>query len=45
MDMMPSELREYERITHFFTQGFDHIENEKIHTQTLAAMSPMSESY
>ncbi len=45
IDMMPSELRTYEGITHFLTQRFDRNGNEKIHTQTLAAMSPMSDSY
>lgn len=43
--MMPSELRTYERVTHFLTQRFDRNGNEKIHTQTLAAMSPLSDSY
>lgn len=43
--MMPSELRTYEGITHFLTQRFDREENVKIHMQTLAAMSPMSDSY
>lgn len=45
IDMMQSELRTYENITHFLTRRFDRIENEKIHTQTLAAMSPASDSY
>ena len=45
IEMMPSELRMYEGITHFLTQRFDRIGNEKIHTQTLAAMSPASDSY
>jgi serine/threonine-protein kinase HipA len=43
--MMPSELRTYEGVTHFLTQRFDRVGNEKIHTQTLAAMSPASDSY
>ena len=43
--MMPSELRTYGEITHFLTQRFDRIGNEKIHAQTLAAMSPSSDSY
>ncbi len=42
---MPSELRTYDGITHFLTQRFDRDGNEKIHTQTLAAMSPTSDSY
>lgn len=45
IDMMPSELRTYENITHFLTRRFDRIGNEKIHVQTLAAMSPLSDSY
>jgi len=45
IEMMPSELRMYEGVTHFLTQRFDRIRNEKIHTQTLAAMSPASDSY
>lgn len=45
IDMMPSELRTYGNITHFLTQRFDRIGNDKIHTQTLAAMSPSSDSY
>ena len=45
IDMMLSELRTYEGITHFLTQRFDRNGNEKIHIQTLAAMSPTSDSY
>lgn len=45
IDMMPSELRRYEGVTHFLTQRFDRNGNEKIHVQTLAAMSPSSDSY
>lgn len=45
ISMMPSELRTYGGVTHFLTQRFDRIGNEKIHTQTLAAMSPASDSY
>ena len=45
ISMMPSELRTYDGITHFLTQRFDRNGNEKIHTQTLAAMSPTSDSY
>lgn len=45
IDMMPSELRMYGGITHFLTRRFDRIGNERIHTQTLAAMSPGSDSY
>jgi len=45
IDMMPSELRTYGNVTHFLTQRFDRIGNEKIHTQTLAAMLPSGDSY
>ncbi len=45
IDMMPSELRTYEGVTHFLTQRFDRDRNDKIHLQTLAAMSPESDSY
>jgi serine/threonine-protein kinase HipA len=43
--MMPSELRSYGNVTHFMTRRFDRAGNERIHTQTLAAMSPESDSY
>lgn len=43
--MMPSELRSYGNVTHFLTRRFDRVGNERIHTQTLAAMSPGSDSY
>jgi Uncharacterized protein related to capsule biosynthesis enzymes len=43
--MMPSELRSYGHVTHFLTRRFDRIGNDRIHTQTLAAMSPESDSY
>lgn len=45
IEMMPSELRTYDGVTHFLTQRFDRNDNEKVHTQTLAAMSPASDSY
>ena len=45
INMMPSELRTYEDITHFLTQRFDRNGNEKAHVQTLAAMSSASDSY
>lgn len=45
IQMMSSELRTYEGVTHFLTQRFDRKGNEKIHTQTLAALSPLSDSY
>ena len=45
IQMMPSELRTYDGITHFLTQRFDRNGNDKIHTQTLAAISPMTDCY
>ena len=45
INIMPSELRTYDGVTHFLTQRFDRLGNEKIHIQTLAAMSPASNSY
>ena len=45
INMMPSELRSYGHVTHFLTRRFDRIGNDRIHTQTLAAMSPGSNSY
>ena len=45
ISMMPSELRSYGNVTHFFTRRFDRVGNNRIHTQTLAAMSPGSSSY
>ena len=43
--IMPSELKTYDGKSHFLTERFDRIDNNKIHTQTLAAISPTSESY
>jgi serine/threonine-protein kinase HipA len=43
--MMPSELRSYGNVTHFLTRRFDRADNKRIHIQTLAAMSPGSDSY
>ena len=45
INIMPSELRVYGNITHFLTKRFDRNNNEKIHVQTLAAISPFSDSY
>lgn len=45
INMMPSELRSYGNVTHFLTRRFDRVGNKRIHTQTLAAMSPESNSY
>ncbi len=45
INMMPSELRSYGNVAHFLTRRFDRVGNDRIHTQTLAAMSPGSDSY
>jgi serine/threonine-protein kinase HipA len=45
ISMTPSRLQAYNGVTHFLTRRFDRIGNERIHTQTLAAMSPGSDSY
>lgn len=45
INMMPSELRSYGSVTHFLTRRFDRIHNQRIHTQTYAAMSPGGSSY
>ena len=43
--MMPSHLRTFGHITHFLTERFDRKGNDKIHTQTLAAMEPGADCY
>jgi serine/threonine-protein kinase HipA len=45
MKMMPSQLVEGEKETHFITERFDRRCGEKIHVQTLAALDPLSASY
>ena len=45
INMMPSELRSYGNVTHFLTRRFDRVGNDRMHIQTLAAMSPGSDSY
>ena len=45
LKMMPSRLLEGERSTHFLTERFDRVGNTKVHTQTLAAMNPLANSY
>lgn len=45
IDIMSSELKTYEGVTHFLTKRFDRIGNEKLHVQTLAAMNPLASSY
>ncbi len=43
--MMPSELYSAEGNNHFLTKRFDRVGNKKVHTQTLAAISPDADSY
>ncbi|MBQ7854850.1 MAG: type II toxin-antitoxin system HipA family toxin [Muribaculaceae bacterium] len=45
LKMMPSRLLEGETSTHFITERFDRVGNTKVHTQTLAAMNPLANSY
>ena len=45
LDMMPSRLVQGENAAHFLTERFDRKEGKKVHTQTLAAMNPGSNSY
>lgn len=45
IDMMPSELLMFGGKSHFMTERFDRMGNEKIHLQTLGAMSPSADSY
>ena len=43
--MMPSEILERNGIAHFVTRRFDRKHNQKIHTQTFAALEPSINSY
>ncbi len=45
INMMESRLLEVEGARHFLTQRFDRDRSGKLHTQTLAAMSPGADSY
>ncbi len=45
LDMMESWLHQCADETHFLTQRFDRCGLDKIHTQTLAAMDPLSSCY
>ena len=45
INMMESRLLEVEGTKHFLTKRFDRDQSGKIHTQTLAAMSPDANSY
>lgn len=45
MKMMQSRLIESQNETHFLTERFDRRGNDKIHTQSLAALNPLATSY
>lgn len=45
IEMMPSDILVRNGIDHFITRRFDRQHNQKIHTQTLAALSPSVDSY
>jgi serine/threonine-protein kinase HipA len=45
IEMMPSRLMKFGGINHFLTERFDRRGNEKLHTQTMAAMNPASSDY
>lgn len=45
ISMMPSYLYEIDGNKNFITQRFDRVGDRKLHTQTLAAISPETESY
>lgn len=45
IDMMPCSLMEVDGKKHFLTQRFDRVDREKVHLQTLGAMSPAADSY
>ncbi len=43
--MMPSRLVEIDGTQNFLTQRFDRVNGKKLHTQTLAALSSLADSY
>ena len=45
INMMPSELYQVDGNNHFMTKRFDRKDGKKVHTQTLAAISPDADSY
>ena len=45
INMMPSELYPVDGNSHFMTKRFDRKDGKKVHTQTLAAISPDADSY
>ena len=45
ISMMPSQLIDIDGTQNFLTQRFDRIDGKKLHTQTLAAMSSLADTY
>ncbi|MDE5732212.1 MAG: type II toxin-antitoxin system HipA family toxin, partial [Bacteroidales bacterium] len=45
INMMPSRLYQVDGNNHFMTKRFDRKDGKKVHTQTLAAVSPDADSY
>lgn len=45
LQIIPYRLLEGEKEVHFLTERFDRSGNEKVHVQTLAALSPSASSY
>lgn len=45
INMMPSKLYAVDGNAHFMTQRFDRVDGRKLHAQTLAAISPGTDSY
>ena len=45
INMMPSELYQVDGNNHFMTKRFDRKDGKKVHIQTLAAVSPYTDSY
>ncbi len=43
--MMPSRLVEIDGTQNFLTQRFDRVDGQKLHTQTLAALSSLADTY
>ena len=45
ISMMPSKLIEIDGTQNFLTERFDRVDGQKLHTQTLAAMSSLADTY
>lgn len=43
--MMPSRRIDIDGTQNFLTQHFDRVDGKKLHTQTLAAMSSLADTY